>query len=230
ETYQFYNPNVAPQPYCHLTGPARQGTVLDCIQPAQPSYLEDSAAGGKLDLSTKWFNLGANAAGLYRKQSTFSTTDPSKEHNRILNWSGTVNVPDIAKHGDLYVEVAGQAMRDGNQAGTQDLDGYAVYASGSINAGPVSVSLEGKHYRNFFPLSANIDVTTPGFSAPEFGLVQYSAPPTAEPIYTEVVSGGSPSVCVTGGRARVDYRFNREASVYTWLGRYRSWSEIPGQD
>jgi hypothetical protein len=211
------------------------GSVIDVIQPAHPSYLEDTAVGGKIDVGTRWFTLGANAAGLYRKANTlFSSTDPSKEHDRILNWSGSLNVPSIAKHGDLYVEVAGQAMREGHLSTDgheqPNLDGYAVYASGSITSGPVSISLEGKHYRNFFPLSANIDVSTPGFGAPEFSLVSYSQPPTAEPTYTEVVSGGSPGVCVTGGRGRIDYRFNREASVYAWLGRYTSWSEIPGKD
>ncbi len=122
----------------------------------------------------------------------------------------------------------GHLSADGHEQ--PNLDGYAVYASGSITNGPVSISLEGKHYRNFFPLSANIDVSTPGFGAPEFSLVSYSQPPTAEPIYTEVVSGGSPGVCVTGGRARIDYRYNRETSLYAWLGRYTSWSEIPGKD
>ena len=204
------------------------GQVDDKILAGQPSYYEDAAAGGKVEASTKWFTLGANAAGLYRKHAAFSTTDPSKEHERILNWSGSLYVPSILKHGDVYVEVAGQSMRDGRTSNTRDLDGYAVYASASVTGGPVSFSLEGKHYRSFFPLSANIDVTTPGFSAPEFSLVTYSQPPTAEPIYTEVVSGGSPGVCVTGGRARIDYRFNREASVYTWVGRYTSWSEVPG--
>jgi hypothetical protein len=207
------------------------GAAASTILPAQASYFEDTAAGGKIEVATKWFTLGANAAGLYRKQSDFTPTDPSKEHDRILNWSGTLNVPSINKHGDLYVEVAGQAMRDGHRSldgkPPPDLNGYAAYASGSITGGPVSISLDGKYYHDFFPLAANIDTTTAGFGAPEFALVTYSQPPTAEPVYTEVVSGGSPQVCVTGGRGRVDYRFNRHTSLYAWLGRYASWSEIP---
>jgi hypothetical protein len=206
------------------------GSVRDNIAPAQPSYFEDSAAGGKLEGSTKWFTLAANAAGLFRKHADFNSADPSKEHDRILDYSGSLTIPSIVQHGDLYVEVAGQSMRNGFTNKTPNLDGYAVYAAASITGGPVSVSLEGKHYRSFFPLSANIDATSGGFGAPEFGLVTYSQPPTAEPIYTEVVSGGSPGVCVTGGRTRVDYRFNREASTYVWLGRYTSWSEVPGLD
>jgi hypothetical protein len=208
------------------------GAPYSKILPAQASYYEDTAAGGKVDVATKWFTLGANAAGLYRKHAEFTTTDPSKEHDRILNWSATLNAPNINKHGDLYVEVAGQAMRDGHLSlgGKQqqpDLNGYAAYASGSIISGPVSISLDGKYYHDFFPLAANIDPTTAGFGAPEFALVTYSQPPTAEPVYAEVVSGGSPEVCVAGGRGRVDYRFNRHTSLYAWLGRYASWSEIP---
>jgi hypothetical protein len=210
------------------------GKVLQQILPGQPSYYEDTVAGGKVEASTRLFSLGADAVGLYRKHAAFSSTDPSKEHDRILNWSGTLNVPSILKHGDLYVEVAGQAMRDGHLAANgqaqPNLDGYAAYVSASVTGGPVSFSLEGKHYRNFFPLSANVDITSPGFSAPEFSLVTYSQPPTAEPIYSEVVSGGSPNVCNTGGRARLDYRYDRETSLYAWAGRYTSWSEVPGQD
>jgi hypothetical protein len=221
-------------PLQHYDVVSDPGKVHSILLPAQPSYLEDSVAGGKVEATTDWFTLGADAVGLYRQHASFSSTDPSKEHDRILNYSGTFSVPSILKHGDVYVEVAGQSMRNGhlspNGKPQPDLDGYAVYASASVTGGPVSISLEGKHYRSFFPLSANVDVTSAGFGAPEFSLVTYSQPPTAEPVYTEVVSGGSPGVCITGGRGRVDYRFNRHASVYAWLGRYTSWSEVPGQD
>jgi hypothetical protein len=172
----------------------------------------------------------------------FTTNDPSKEHNRILNASGSITVPSILKHGDVYLEVAGQQMGDGHltqlampavvpggtptaEARAENLAGYAVYLSGSISGGPVSISLEGKHYRNYFPLAAHIDTQSAAFGAPEFALVSYSQAPTAEPTYAEVVRGASPQVCVTGGRARLDYRFDRETSVYGWLGRYASWSE-----
>jgi hypothetical protein len=245
------------------------GHVVTVTQLARPSYLEDTAAGGHLELGTKWFSLGANAAALLRRSHTldnlachragqdqvdsgdtsvrdrcaslypdFDTSDPSKLHNRIINVSGSLNVPSIAKHGDIYLEVAGQQMGAGRMGhdpttyaptkAAPDLGGYAVYGSASIHGGPVSISLEGKHYRNFFPLAANTDTQTAGFGAPEFALVNYSQPPTAEPIYAEIVRGGSPGICVSGGRARVDYRFNREASTYAWLGRTSSWSEIPG--
>jgi hypothetical protein len=162
---------------------SQPGRVLDTLQPGRPSYLEDGTVGGRAEVGTKWFSLGANAAGLFRRSFTadylacermargsdpahpgtdsttsgdvitqnicasqhpeFSSTDPSREHDRIVNWSGTLNVPSILKHGDLYVEVAGQGMRNGHTNGTTDLNGYAVYASASITGGPFSASLEG---------------------------------------------------------------------------------------
>jgi hypothetical protein len=187
--------------------------------------------GGKANDSVQMGDTRVNGQCASRFPD-FNTTDPSKEHNRIVNMSGSLTVPSILKHGDLYLEVAGQQMGDGHVIevsgkSKQDLAGYAVYASGGVTGGPVSVSLEGKHYRNYFPLSAHIDTQTAGFGAPEFALVTYSQPPTAEPIYTEIVGGGAPNVCVSGGRGRVDYRYNRETSVYAWLGRYSSWSELP---
>jgi hypothetical protein len=118
------------------------------------------------------------------------------------------------------VEIAGQ------QHGSE-VTGHAIYAASNVRGGPVTVLLEGKHYRGFLPLAANIDgdpISNLGFGAPEFNVVAYNQPPTAEPIYVEPI--GAPNVCVTGGRGRVDYRFTRSASIYAWLGHYVSFSEI----
>jgi Family of unknown function (DUF6029) len=217
QTYQITEPSLNSQ---NMYVPSK---VVSVVEPASPTYLEDTAVGGRLELGTKYVQFAANTAVLLRKPATYATTDPSRAHNQILNTSGSINVPSIAQHGDLYLEVAGQQMRDG-LAGEPDLSGYAVYGSGTITGGPVSVSLELKHYRNYFPLSANVNTIT----ASEFSLLTYSQPPTVEPIYNEVISGGAPDVCITGGRARLDYRFNHELSAYAWLGRYTSWTEIPG--
>ncbi|AKT43379.1 hypothetical protein [Chondromyces crocatus] len=161
----------------------------------------------------------------------FTRNNPARLHDAVRNFGGSISVPSLGGHGDLYVEVVGQQLRDGrlDSTGTpaEDLSGYAVYAAANARGGPLSVSLEGKHYRSFFPLAANIDadpVSGIGFGAPEFSLVNYSQPPTAEPIYIEPI--GAPNVCITAGRSRVDYRFDRETAVYAWLGRYISWSEL----
>jgi len=166
----------------------------------------------------------------------FNRTNASREHETIRTFSGSVNLPSLAGHGDLYVEVAGQQLRDGHLGkpgqAADDLSGYAVYAAANARGGPVAVSLEGKHYRRFFPLSANVDadpISGVGFGAPEFDVVTYNQPPTAEPIYVEPI--GAPNICVTGGRGRVDYRFSRQAAIYGWLGHFVSFSELdPGND
>ncbi len=116
------------------------------------------------------------------------------------------------------LNAAGEPVRE------DDLMGYAIYANLNFHFGPVGLSLEGKHYRSFFALGANIDNGTElGFAAPEYAVVSYSRPPNAESVYTEPI--GAPDVCVTGGRGKVDYKLNKHLKVYGWLGRYTSFSE-----
>lgn len=230
------------------------GAPVAVNEGARPSYLTDTVFGGRLEVGALGVQIAANGSLLQRKSYTreylecegrndedcastfpeFGSTDPSRTHDTIRTFSGSINVPSIAGHGDLYLEVAGQQLRDGHltslagggepEQREPDLSGYAVYGSANARWGPLTVSLEGKHYRRFFPLSANIDKTTKGFSGPEFEVVSYNQPPTAEPIYVEPI--GSPNQCMTGGRGRADVRFTRQASIYAWLGRYVSYSEF----
>lgn len=246
-------------------GESSTGKPLLVTQLGAPNYLEDTVLGAHVEGGTKDFVIGGNTSVLARTSHTedflrcihgdgvnddnsiescrhrfpefSSNNNPALGHNTIVTYSGSVSFPSIAKHGDLYVEVAGQNLRDGHLSQTMagaplvkqpDSGGHAVYASASINAGPVAISLEGKSYRSFFPLSGNIDTNNKSFGAPEYSLIAYNQVPTVEPIYTEPVSGGSPQVCIDGGRGRVDYRFDRGTSVYAWLGRYTSWTELPG--
>jgi hypothetical protein len=229
---------------------------------ARPNYLEDTIIGGRVEGGIDAIQIAANGSILYRKTFTeqnlscraqcdpadsncvddcyaqypeFTLLNGGRTHNEIRTFSGSINVPSIAGVGDLYIEAAGQQLRQGHVAEIDengkatsrapDISGYAVYGSANFGKGPVQVSLEGKHYRRFFPLGSNIDITTPGHSAPEYAVVSYSAPPTAEPIYVEPIE--APNVCMTGGRARVDYKYDDHTAVYAWAGRYRSWTETP---
>ncbi len=223
---------------------------------ARPSYLEDSMYGLSLEAGPRQVLLGTHATLLSRKSyaeanlrcarandpncgstfPTFSTNNPSRLRDTILTASGTINVPSFWDHGDAYVEVAAQHLTDGRPIDIgadgsfvreEDLTGYAVYVGGTVRAGPVAINLEGKHYRSFLPLSANINSNgsaDPAFAAPEYDPVAYNQPPTAEPIYTQQF--GSPNVCNTGGRAKVDYRLAKDVLVYGWLGYYTSFSEV----
>lgn len=236
-----------------------EGNTVRVTDLARPSYLEDTVFGGRVEGGNQTLQLSVNGSMLLRQShaeeyaaciargddeqlsgstlvrgrcaSQFPTIAADEG---IRTFSGAVSLPSIAGHGDLYVEVAGQqrqlpATEEGDAA-AEDNTGYAVYAAANARGGPVTLLLEGKHYRRFFPLLANVasdPVVAPGFNASEFSAVAYNQPPTAEPIYVEPL--GSPNLCVTGGRAQVDYRFTRQASLYAWLGRYASWSELkPG--
>jgi hypothetical protein len=230
------------------------GNVVPLTSPARPSYLEDTAFGGGLEVGPKLVSFGANGSLLLRKDfaadylacedaattpaaqedcaaqfPVFTTNNQSRLHNRIATFSGSVRVPDIAEHGDVYIEVAGQNQGDGRQTNVAgdsvaDLDGYALYGSGTVRGGPIAFNVEGKHYRSFFPLSANVNTVDTTFGASEFDTVAYNQVPTAEPIYVQTL--GQPNICVSGGRGRADVRFKKEASLYAWLGRYVSYSEI----
>lgn len=223
---------------------------------ARPSYLEDTIYGLSVEAGPRQVLFGAHASFVRRKSysdararcestgqlgcaslfPTFATNNVSRLHDAILTASGSVRVPNIFGHGDLYAEAAVQHNADGRATdvgddGTltrvPDLTGYGIYLTGSVRGGPVSVTLEGKHYRSLLPLSGNINAdgaADPTFAAPEFDTVAYNQPPNADTFYQEPI--GSPNVCITGGRAKVDYRATDTLSAYAWLGYYVSQSEV----
>jgi len=236
EPVQFYDPT---------TGRLAVATL------SRPNYLTDTVFGGRVEAGHALVQAAANVSVLLREdhslgyqqclQSALSDADriacqfsdpvlntntPVLSHSQIRTFSGSLTFPQLSKYADLYVEVAGQQLADGTVTAVgangeiterqPDLDGYAIYANGTARFGPVTLTLEGKHYRRLYSLTANVGNT-------EFAQLAYSQPPTVEPIYVESV--GSPNVCNTGGRAEVKYRFNRETSVYGWVGRYASFSE-----
>ena len=220
---------------------------------AKPSYLEDSVVGGNVTFGPKPIKFEFNTAVLLRSGDSraqvactemdnadvdrcraefpaFSSTDASRSHNRVANFSAAIRVPTIDNIIDGYIEVAGQQHAAGRyqtltpvEQREDDLWGYAVYANVNINAGPLAFTLEGKHYRRFFPLNANIDLVTPGFGAGEYNLVTYSQPPSTESIYVQYI--GAPNLCITGGRARADLTLHDASKVYGWVGHYSSWTE-----
>ncbi len=223
---------------------------------ARPSYLEDTAAGISLEAGPKWMVLGGNAAWIFRKSydedyvscvakglagcaakfPVFDTTNPARLHNRIMTASGSIDFPKIGEFADLYIEAAAQQLADGRAIAISpsgayktvpDRTGYAIYLSASVHGGPLSLSLEGKAYKSFFPLSANINssaASDPAFSAPEYDIVAYNSVPTAEPIYVEEI--GQPNQCITGGRMKLDWKIAKPVAAYVWVGNYVSFSEI----
>jgi hypothetical protein len=223
--------------------------------PARSGYLEDSMFGLSVEGGPRVVSLGLHGSAMLRKSyaeeflrcdardeencrsrfPTFDTVNPSRLRDRVLSASASASVPDLFGHGDAYLEVAVQnngagrpiGLVDGDFLRAKDLTGYAVYFTASGREGPVTFNVEGKHYRSFLPLAANVNsngAADPTFSSPEFDNVAYNQVPVAEPFYTQPI--GAPNVCNTGGRGKVDWRVLKEASVYGWIGHYRSWSEV----
>lgn len=210
-----------PQPQKISTYDPGTGQLVQELE-ARPNFVADTVFGGRIEGGHTLVQLAANALVLLREENQLaSNLNPAIQAAQIRNFSGSVTLPQLSKYADLYVEAAGQQLVDRED---QVSDGYAVYVNANGRLGPVTVTLEGKHNRRFFALSAAVDTSTVGYSASEFSLLSYSAPPTAEPIYVEPV--GVPNACITGGRAQVQYRFNREASLYGWAGHYASWTEF----
>ena len=233
-----------------------RGNTAYLTEQARPSYLEDSLFGLSVEGGPSQILFGTHASLLSRKSyaednlrckqagglacdaifPTFDTTNAARLRDTIVTASGTLNVPNFWDHGDGYVEVAVQHATDGRPVAlapdgeperTPDNTGYAVYLGGNVRAGELTVNLEGKHYRSFLPLSANVNANAasdPTFSAPEYDPVAYNQPPTVEPIYTQQF--GAPNICVTGGRGKVDYRFSKEVLAYGWGGYYTSFTEV----
>jgi hypothetical protein len=222
----FAYPEISDFCYADPNNPAPIENGCNTFEPSQPSYFEDTVYGGRVEAGTDDVLFAANGSLLRRKAGP-------APRDTVRTFSGSINIPSIAKAGDLYIEVAGQQHRDGHllepaqgdvpERRVDDLSGYAIYASGGVRAGPFAVSLEGKHYRSFLPLKANIDVNNKAFGAPEFSLVAYNQPPTAESIYVEQI--GSPNVCITGGRAKVDVKLGKAVSLFAWAGHFVSFTE-----
>jgi hypothetical protein len=213
------------------------------IQDPQATFVPDRLLGASVEGGLTQGTLGLHAVVLDRPDSCLLPNAPEmctpygNQHARgagqMRNISGTFAVPDIFQHGSFYLEVAAQQQRNQDppagfdpstgflRSSEEDRDGHAVYASASANGGPFALTVEGKHYRQFFPLGANINANS---SVNEFSLIQYSAPPTTLPVYVDTEANFF-NTCVTGGRGRLDARVTSDLLVYGWLGRYATWAE-----
>lgn len=192
---------------------------------ASPSYSPDRLAAAQIELAPKGLKLGTQASFLRRQDPL--TSDVIRQADTVLTGSQSIEVADFGGHGDGYLEVAMQSLddadRDAASSGGELLGGkkgYAVYAAATVIADPLSFSFEGKHYRRFFALAANVETAR----AREFSLVQYSAPPTTEAFWVDSEFEGF-NTCVTGGRLKGDVHLGKDESVFAWVGHYRTWAE-----
>ena len=147
---------------------------------------------------------------------------PTLRSPETINAGQVLEVASLWGHGSIYVEGAVQ-RRQGDKANDGNTTGNAIYGALVTTGGPITNTLEVKSYRNFFPLTGAVNVS----KAPPFANIAYSAPPTAEPIISDVMFGFY-NACVTGGRDRFDYRFTPTFLGYATAGYAVTRSEVPG--
>lgn len=183
---------------------------------SRATYAPDRVVAGQIELATSELRLGTQASVLVRQ--TPLSGDAVRSAGRVVTASQSLELPGLGEHGSVYLEVAAQRLEEQPESA---LDmGHAAYLSASVHRKPVTLTLEGKHYRRFFPLLGNVDIAR----AREFNMVQYSAPPTTEAFFVDTEFENF-NTCVSGGRLRSDVSLDRRVNWFGWLGRYHSWAE-----
>jgi Family of unknown function (DUF6029) len=129
--------------------------------------------------------------------------------NDVTMVDQSIEVPSLGGHGKLYLEGATQ-YRHSDATPNSDSAGNALYASLSLDGGPLTTTLEVKSNRNFYPVAAAIDLTR----APEFNVITYSFVPPAETPTILDTEFGYFNACVNGGRLRADVRATDSLLVY----------------
>ena len=190
----------------------------DCKTFGTCSYAPDRIFGAQAEVSHKSAKLAIQGSQLLR--STPLSNDIVRSADRITTGSASFELADLAGHGGAYLEVALQDLRHADPSTPKLALGQAVYLSVNVLAGPVTLLFEGKHYRRFFPLLANVST----LRAREFSLLAASAPPTTEALFIDTAYEGF-NTCVSGGRLRGDVALSRIVSVYSWAGYYQTFAE-----
>jgi len=190
----------------------------DCRTFATCSYAPDRIFGGQLELSHKSAKFAVQASQLLR--STPLANDVVRSADSISTGSASFELADLGGHGGAYLELALQDLHHADSSTPNLALGQAAYLSVNVLAGPLTLLFEGKHYRRFFPLLANISP----LRAREFSMLAASAPPTTEALFVDTAFEGF-NTCVSGGRLRADLALSRIVSVYSWAGYYQSFAE-----
>jgi hypothetical protein len=143
---------------------------------------------------------------------------PTLDDRDITLVGQSLEVPSLGGRGKLYLEAAAQSRTpyDGAPIGAvapdagKDNTGNALYATLSLDGGPLTTTFEFKSNRNYYPVAAAVDTS----HAPEFNVVAYSFVPPAETPTILDTEFGYFNACVNGGRARADVRASDSLLVY----------------
>jgi hypothetical protein len=181
------------------------------------SYAPDRIAAGQIELGARNFKLAAQGSALFRGPAL--SGDLVRSAERIVTLSQSVELPRLASDLSLYGEAAFQhlAPRD---ALTRLDPGYGVYASLSYTPASVALTLEARHYRRLFPLSANVKLAR----ASEFSSLAYNQVPTTEPEDNDTELEGM-NTCVSGARLLGDVTLRPGVRALGSLAHYLTYAE-----
>ncbi|HEX4339269.1 MAG TPA: DUF6029 family protein [Polyangiaceae bacterium] len=197
---------------------------------ASPTYAPDRIMAVEAEGGTRVVQVGLHGSLVNRTFMDVAGTPTAlspgvvRSAEALRTGSLSVNLPDLGGHGAAYVEAAvqnlGYPAAVASSSNQLPDTGYAIYANVTLEEKPVTLTVEAKHYRRFFPLVANVDLAR----APEFSVVQYNAPPTTEGVWVDTEFEGF-NTCVSGGRAKADVQVGPHAVVFAWVGTYLTWAE-----
>ena len=154
-----------------------------------------------IELAGSSFKLAMQGSALFRAPPL--SQDLVRSAERIVTLSQSVELPRLADDLALYAEAAFQHLQERDELARLDA-GYGVYASASYTPKGLALTLEARHYRRLFPLSANVKLAR----ASEFSSLSYNQVPTTEPEDNDTELEGM-NTCVGGARLRGDVTLRR---------------------
>ena len=189
----------------------------DCQTSATCAYAPDRIAAGQLELAGDSWKLGTQGSALFRDAPL--SEDLLRSAQRILTLSQSVELTRLGPDLSVYGEIAFQQL--GQRAGAPRSDpGYGVYASAAYTPKDVALTLEARHYRRLFPLSANVKLSR----AREFSSLSYNQVPTTELEDNDTEYEGM-NTCVSGARLRSDVTLQRGVRALGSVAHYLTYAE-----
>jgi len=196
-------------------------TVDGNAQGYTDSWARDLIVGGRGEVKLGASTIGVQAADFHRRADLGFTGDPTITSRDVVNAGASIGVPKVSSDLPLnaYFEMAVQNRTQFDSvAPTPENKGYAAFGALSLTEGIVTTTLEGKHYRGYYPVRVYADPTR--YSA--FRAVQYMAAPTLELVTQDSLFDNS---CTTGSRGRVDVRVTKSLLTFASAAYFANWGE-----
>lgn len=186
------------------------------------SYEPDRIAAGQVELGGRDFKLGTQGSALFRGPAL--NEDVVRGAERVVTLSQSVELPRLAEDLSVYAELAFQHLQQRADAARLD-PGYGLYASASYTPRDLALTLEGRHYRRLFPLSANVKLSR----AREFSSLAYNQVPTTELEDNDTEFEGM-NTCVSGARLQGDVTLRRGVRALGAAAHYLTYAETAGNE